>query len=197
MKMTKLLTIIAVLSASCLMAAPQLFIYSPDGKKMGSGARALPVQAVNLSTGKLVLNLQNLDDVARAQCGWYRILPYGGTLASNQVFVATNYIFTAAGTADPIGVVKDKPVPTYHYSKYKIYLETVKLGKWEALEQWMKDTTVEGVNFHMAWTLADYIDSSDPLFNHGVALAAAAMDMNRDEVLALLERCIDSSSRKR
>ena len=194
--MKKLMLVAAAVAASVIttFGATQ-YIYSSDGVTAGSGARALPVQAVNLKTGKVVLGLQRLTDAERVECGWYRIVPFSGEVGTNQYFVCTNYTFNATGTADQIGVIKDKPKMVTKYSKLAIYQEVCKLGKWAALEKWMQDTTISNVNLYQAWTYAQYLTDANELFAAAKEAAGTAMGLTPAEVDELLAKCEDGKER--
>lgn len=170
-----------------------MFMYSADGETKGSGERLLPSQAVNLKTGQVVLGLARLTDEERAACGWYRVIPYQGEVASNQYFSCTGYLFKVEGTVEKIGVVKDRPKykKITKYSKLRIYEASCAMGKWGELEQWMKDTTLQGVNIYQAWTFAQYLTDENELFSYAVDKAAEAMGLTPEQVKELLKGCED------
>lgn len=177
--------------------AGEKYVFSSDAAKAQSGERQLPMQGVNLKTGKVVLGLPRLSDPEKAECGWYRVIPFEFPVGvTNKVFKKTGYTFSQDdGTATQVGETYDKPVviTVQKYSKLKIYEAAAKLNKWAALEAWMQETTIENVNLYQAWQMASYITDHNDLFTQAKTAAATAMGMTVAEVDELLKNCEDGT----
>jgi len=192
--MKKLLVAITI-GVAALAYADDMYVYSRDGVTKGSGERMLPSQGVKLSgESNTPTFLYGVSDAEKAECGWYKVVPFTGNLESNQYFSCTGYVFNAQnGTATRIGKINTRKnrVRITKYSKLKVYTAACQLGKWEALNQWMTDTTIQGVNIKTAWDNATYLTDKYPLFTAVVQAGKAACNMTDEELATFLKSCED------
>lgn len=193
--MKKLVTILAIALTVGLAFANDLFIFSADAVKAGSGRRLLPSQGVNQKTGEVVLGLAGQTDAVRATCGWYRVLPEPA-ISTNETFRCTNYVFSVEGTAQPIGEIKQKPryKTVTLYSKLKLYVAACKLGIWENLEGYLKNTTTEeGVNLWQAWIQAQDFNDDYPMFLNALENVRAQLMLDEVTFNAILKESISGT----
>jgi len=188
-------SVVLFVSCACALvcAAAELFVYSSDRVTEGSGERECPAQGVNLATGAIVIGLNGKTDAERAACGWYRVVPYSGVVATNEMFSCTGHVFRVEGTAERIGRVSEKPRRYTRYSKLKAYTGLCLRGKWDAANAFMQNTTISNVNFKVAWDNAQYLSDDSSLFNVGVEAARQAIAMTPEEMAAFLKECEDGT----
>lgn len=83
-----------------------------------------------------------------------------------------------------------QPEPLEVYSKLKIYQMAATLGFWDALETWMKQTTVESINIYEAWLTAQVISNDYPRFAEILEAVSQVIGKSVAEIKQILKRCI-------
>ena len=103
--------IVAALMSPPMMRAADQYIYVGKDGVVATAPRALPALGVALDSRKPVLGLHGASDLERAACGWFRVIPSGAVLASNEVITARTYKVDAkTGTAlEEVTIVQREP----------------------------------------------------------------------------------------
>ena len=77
------------------------------------------------------------------------------------------YTFTQGGKTwsetNAVRHVDGTILPT-RYSRLKLYAAIAQMGKWDALETWLKSQTINGVNAYTAFLIANDLRTDHPLF---------------------------------
>ena len=115
-------------------------------------------------------------------------------LLSREV-VGTNvvYTFTQGGvTWSETNAVRhvDGAIQPTRYSRLKLYAAIAQMGKWDALETWLKGQTINGVNAYTAFLIANDLRTDHPLFMQYFTAAKQALgidDATADLILAQAE----------
>ena len=91
-------------------------------------------------------------------------------------WTVTNQIFSATGFVKPP-----------RYSKLKLYVAISKIGKWQALKEWLQTQEVNGLNAWEAFSLAQDLSADNELFNSWVSMAKDALGIDEATVAAILK----------
>lgn len=83
-----------------------------------------------------------------------------------------------------VGVVASR-----RFSRLSLYAALVRLGKWDALETWLKGKTVDGMNAYTAFMLANELSDSHPMFNALLEEAKTVLGVDDATVAAVLSAC--------
>ena len=180
--MKKTLAIFAIAAALCASAADK-FIYSNDG---------LPTQGVSRTTGKVVVGLLSLDDAARADCGWYRIVTTEHPAAqSNEYYTVTGYNFTNY-TAETVWTRRWRKVTPTKYSKLSIItaLKTVNGAAGDANAWISVKKAIEAADLMDEWNACTYLSTDNALFTAIKAQAGAITGMSEAQIDELLKNCV-------
>ena len=78
------------------------------------------------------------------------------------------------------------PPPPRTFSKLKLYAALAKAGLWDALKSWLESQNVDGVNAYTAFSLAQDLSESHPLFASWFAAAKAALGVSDADAEAML-----------
>lgn len=176
----------------CGASAAGKFIYSNDGVTVGSSPRELPTQGVSRTTGKVVVGLLSLDDAARADCGWYRIVTTEHPAAqSNEYYTVTGYSFTNY-TAETVWTCKWRKVTPTKYSKLAIItaLKTVNGAAGDANAWISVKKAIEAADLMDEWNACTYLSTDNALFTALKAQASAITGMSDAQIEELLKNCI-------
>ena len=170
--MKKTLLVLAALAAFAALA--DKFLFSADGQTQGCSPRELPSQGVSLTTHKVVVGLHALDDLARKDCGWYRIIetPKPDT---NHYWRCTNYTFNANGTASKVWSEFTPPVRP---------AGTTAANKWIEVK-----AAIEAQGYLDKWNACTYITGDNPVFVAAKPQIAALMGVTVKELDDLLATC--------
>lgn len=95
---------------------------------------------------------------------------------SGRSWTVTNKIFSATGFVKPP-----------RYSKLKLYVAISKIGKWQALKEWLQTQEVNGLNAWEAFSLAQDLSADNELFNSWVSMARDALGIDEATVAAILK----------
>lgn len=164
-------------------------IYSHDGITSGSTIRECPSQGVSRSTGNVIVGLHALTDLQRMDCGWYRVVQTANP-DTNHIWIATNYTFTAEGTASPIWVERKQKIRAAKYSKYAIIvrLESVEAeggsNKWDVVKGVLEQSKLMD-----KWNSCTYISADDVNFIAIKSHIQATLGLTEKELAAWLENC--------
>ena len=189
--MKKTLAIFAIAAALCASAADK-FIYSNDGQTVGSSPRELPTQGVSRTTGKVVVGLLSLDDAARADCGWYRIVTTSHPEAqSNEYYTVTGYAFTNY-TAQTVWTCKWREIEPVKYSKLAVItaLKTLNGANGDANAWISVKKAIEAADLMDEWNACTYLSTDNALFVALKAQAVSITGMTEDQVEAVLKECV-------
>lgn len=176
----------------CGAFAADKYVYSNDGSTVGSSPRELPTQGVSLSTGKVVVGLHALDDAARADCGWYRIVTTSHPEAqTNEYYAVTGYSFTNC-TAETVWTCKWRKVTPTKYSKLSIItaLKTVNGSAGDANAWISVKKAIEAADLMDEWNACTYLSTDNALFTALKAQAGAITGMSETQVDELLKNCV-------
>lgn len=86
--------------------------------------------------------------------------------------------------------VPPPPGPEVIYSKLKIYEACATLGLWNAIEAWMKATTVDRKNAYKAWESAQLISNKYPRFDEIKAAISEVTGKTIEEIDEILSHCV-------
>ena len=76
------------------------------------------------------------------------------------------------------------------FSKLRLYAAIQQLGKWEALETWLKSQTIDGLDAYTSFILAQDLSDDHPMFEPLFTAAKATLgvdDATADAILAAAE----------
>ncbi len=88
----------------------------------------------------------------------------------------TNRTFSATGYAQ-----------TPRYSKLKLYVALSRIGKWQALKEWLQTQEYEGMNAWEAFSLAQNLSADNEMFNLWVGRAKEALGVDDETIQAILK----------
>ena len=108
--------------------------------------------------------------------------------------IGTNvvYTFTQGGkTWSETNAVRhiDGMVQPTRYSKLKLYAAIAQMGKWDALETWLKGQTINGVNAYTAFLIAQDLRTDHPLFMQYFTAAKQVLQIDDATADAILAQC--------
>ena len=108
--------------------------------------------------------------------------------------IGTNvvYTFTQGGkTWSETNAVRhiDGMVQPTRYSKLKLYAAIAQMGKWDALETWLKGQTINGVNAYAAFLMAQDLRTDHPLFMQYFTAAKQVLGVDDATADAILAQC--------
>lgn len=185
--MKKTLLVLAALAAFAALA--DKFLFSADGVTQGCTPRELPSQGVSLTTHKVVVGLHALDDLARKDCGWYRLIETQKP-DTNHYWRCTNYIFNANGTASKVWSEYTPPARPVQYSKYAIIEKLEQMPGTTAANKWIEvKAAIESQGYLDKWNACTYITGDNPVFVAAKPQIAALMGMTVKELDDLLATC--------
>lgn len=179
--MKKLIAVLALVFSAAVMAADS-YVFSKDGLHAGSSPRALPVQAVDLATGKVIVGLHSRDDVTIAGCGWYKLVP--GTppqTYSNEYSKVVGYTFSTT-TCTPAYEIHWMPVVPRTFSKLDLITVLKQMGKWDATKALIQESGYED-----EWLAAQDLAEDNAFFTAAVDAAIARGIVTRAEVNQILD----------
>ena len=179
--MKKFIAVFALVLSSAVMAVDS-YVFSKDGLHAGSSPRALPVQAVDLTTGKVIVGLHSRDDATIAGCGWYKLVP--GTppqTYSNEYAKVVGYTFSTT-TCTPAYEIYWHPVVPRTFSKLDLITVLKQMGKWDAAKAFIKASGYED-----EWIAAQDLVEDNAFFTAAVDAVIAQGIVTRDEVNQILD----------
>lgn len=179
--MKKFIAVFALSFSAAVMAAGS-YVFSKDGLRAGSSPRALPVQAVDLATGKVIVGLHSRDDVTIAGCGWYKLVP--GTppqTYSNEYAKVIGYTFSTT-TCTPAYEIYWHPVVPRTFSKLDLITVLKQLGKWDAAKAFIQSSGYED-----EWLAAQDLAEDNVFFTAAVDAVIAQGIVTRAEVNQILD----------
>ena len=108
--------------------------------------------------------------------------------------IGTNvvYTFTQGGkTWSETNAVRhiDGMVQPTRYSKLKLYAAIAQMGKWDALETWLKGQTINGVNAYTAFLIAQDLRTDHPLFMQYFTAVKQVLGVDDSTADAILAQC--------
>lgn len=108
--------------------------------------------------------------------------------------IGTNivYTFTQGGkTWSETNAVRhiDGMVQPTRYSKLKLYAAIAQMGKWDALETWLKGQTINGMNAYTAFLIAQDLRTDHPLFMQYFTAAKQVLQIDDATADAILAQC--------
>lgn len=176
--------------ASIILAVVTQFMFSPDGVTQGSPLRSLPSQGVSRTTGKVVIGLHGLDDIARMDCGWYRYTPVAKP-DTNHYWRVTNYVFSATGTVKNVWTEYTPPVKPERYSKLSIIEKLEQLNGGEGYEtKWAEvKAEIERLGLLDKWNACTYIQGDDANFIAAKPRICQLLNMSVKQLDDLLAGC--------
>ena len=108
--------------------------------------------------------------------------------------IGTNvvYTFTQGGkTWCETNAVRhvDGAIQPTRYSRLKLYAAIAQMGKWDALETWLKGQTINGVNAYTAFLIANDLRTDHPLFMQYFTAAKQVLGVDDATADAILAQC--------
>ena len=108
--------------------------------------------------------------------------------------IGTNvvYTFTQGGkTWCETNAVRhvDGTIQPTRYSRLKLYAAIAQMGKWDALETWLKGQTINGVNADTAFLIANDLRTDHPLFMQYFTAAKQVLGVDDATADAILAQC--------
>ena len=179
--MKKFIAFFALALSAAAMAADS-YVFSKDGLHAGSSPRALPVQAVDLATGKVIVGLHSRDDVTIAGCGWYKLVP--GTppqTYSNEYAKVVGYTFSAT-TCTPAYEIHWHPVVPRTFSKLELITVLKQMNKWDAAKAF-----IQASGYEDEWIAAQDLAEDNVFFTAAIDAAIAQGIVTRAEVDQILD----------
>jgi hypothetical protein len=178
--MKKFIAVFSLVFSTAVMAVDS-YVFSKDGLHAGSSPRALPVQAVDLATGKVIVGLHSRDDVTIAGCGWYKLVP--GTppqTYSNEYAKVVGYTFSAT-TCTPAYEIYWHPVVPRTFSKLDLITVLKQMGKWDAAKAF-----IQASGYEDEWIAAQDLVEDNAFFTAAVDAVVAQGIVTRAEVNQIL-----------
>ncbi|MBR4653424.1 MAG: hypothetical protein IKO72_08700 [Kiritimatiellae bacterium] len=102
------------------------------------------------------------------------------------------YTFTQGGkTWSETNAVRhvDGTIQPTRYSRLKLYAAIAQMGKWDALETWLKSQTINGVNAYTAFLIANDLRTDHPLFMQYFTAAKQVLGVDDATADAILAQC--------
>lgn len=186
--MKKFIAFFALALSAAVMAADS-YVFSKDGLHAGSSPRALPVQAVDLATGKVIVGLHSRDDATIAGCGWYKLMP--GTppqTYSNEYAKVVGYTF-AATTCTPAYEIHWHPVVPRTFSKLELITVLKQMNKWDAAKAF-----IQASGYEDEWIAAQDLAEDNVFFTAAIDAAIAQGIVTRAEVDQILDTLSNKKS---
>lgn len=177
----KFIAVFTLAFSAAVMAADS-YVFSKDGLHAGSSPRSLPVQAVDLATGKVIVGLHSRDDVTIAGCGWYKLVP--GTppqTYSNEYAKVAGYTFSTT-TCTPAYKIHWLPVVPRTFSKLELITVLKQMGKWDATK-----ALIQASGYEDEWLAAQDLAEDNAFFTAAVDAAIARGIVTRAEVDQILD----------
>ena len=108
--------------------------------------------------------------------------------------IGTNvvYTFTQSGrTWCETNAVRhvDGAIQPTRYSRLKLYAAIARMGKWDALETWLKSQTIDGVNAYTAFLVANDLRTDHPMFMQYFTAAKQVLGVDDATADAILAQC--------
>lgn len=179
--MKRLIAVLALVFSASVMAA-DVYVFSKDGLHAGSSPRALPVQAVDLSTGKVIVGLHSRDEATIAGCGWYKLVP--GTppqTYSNEYAKVAGYTFSTT-TCTPAYEIYWRPVVPRTFSKLDLITVLKQMGKWDSAKAF-----IQASGYEDEWIAAQDLVEDNVFFSAAVDAVIAQGIVTRAEVNQILD----------
>lgn len=177
----KFIAVFALVFSAVVMAADS-YVFSKDGLHAGSSPRALPVQAVDLTSGKVIVGLHSRDDATIAGCGWYKLVP--GTppqTYSNEYAKVVGYTFSTT-TCTPAYEIYWHPVVPRTFSKLDLITVLKQMGKWDAAKAFIRASGYED-----EWIAAQDLVEDHVFFKAAVDAVITQGIVTRAEVDQILD----------
>lgn len=181
--------LLLVLMTVTVAASAANYVFSKDGFHAGSSPRELPVQAVDLATGKVVVGLHARDDATIAACGWYKLIEVEKPQTySNEYAAATGYRFSGTSCHQTY-TIKWRPRTPRTFSKLELITVLKNLGKWDAAKAF-----IQASGFEDEWLAAQELAEDNEFFTLAVEAAIASELVTREEVSRILDQLSDGTS---
>lgn len=99
---------------------------------------------------------------------------------AGRTWTVTNRLFSATGYVKPP-----------RYSKLKLYVALSRIGKWQALKEWLMTQEVNGLNAWEAFSLAQDLTADNELFNLWLGRAKEALQVDDETAAQVLKAAED------
>lgn len=99
---------------------------------------------------------------------------------AGRTWTVTNRLFSATGYVKPP-----------RYSKLKLYVALSRIGKWQALKEWLMTQEVDGLNAWEAFSLAQDLTADNELFNLWLGRAKEALQVDDGTAAQVLKAAED------
>lgn len=99
---------------------------------------------------------------------------------AGRTWTVTNRLFSATGYVKPP-----------RYSKLKLYVALSRIGKWQALKEWLMTQEVNGLNAWEAFSLAQDLTADNELFNLWLDRAKEVLQVDDETAAQVLKAAED------
>lgn len=99
---------------------------------------------------------------------------------AGRTWTVTNRLFSATGYVKPP-----------RYSKLKLYVALSRIGKWQALKEWLMTQEVNGLNAWEAFSLAQDLTADNELFNLWLGRAKEVLQVDDETAAQVLKAAED------
>ncbi len=99
---------------------------------------------------------------------------------AGRTWTVTNRLFSVTGRVRPP-----------RYSKLKLYVALSRIGKWQALKEWLQAQEVDGLNAWEAFSLAQDLTADNEMFELWLGRAKEALGVDDATVQAVLKAAED------
>lgn len=185
--MKKSIAVFALAFSATVMAADS-YVFSKDGLHAGSSPRALPVQAVDLATGKVIVGLHSRDELTVARCGWYRLVDSEPPQTySNEFAKVVGYTFSTT-TCTQAYEIRWRPYVPRTFSKLDLIVLLKQIGKWESAKALIRSSGYED-----EWLAAQNISEDNEFFTAAVDAAVAQGIVTREDVSRIIDQLTEKN----
>ena len=185
--MKKFIAVFALAFSATVMAADS-YVFSKDGLHAGSSPRALPVQAVDLLTGNVVVGLHSRDELTIARCGWYRLVDSEPPQTySNEFAKVVGYTFSTT-TCTQAYEIRWRPYVPRTFSKLDLIVLLKQMGKWESAK-----ALIQSSGYEDEWLAAQNISEDNEFFTAAVDAAVAQGIVTREDVSRIIYQLTEKS----
>lgn len=176
-------TLIVILSIAFGAVAADLYMFSPDGTNIVSGARELPSVAVRLDTGEAVLGLYAASDADKAACGWHRCVASTNAAPEGCVVASRSYAILGAVAVETL-TFKPRPSANVEISKFRLLENLAALGAEDAF----CDYIASDVRLQRRWDAATTLDSTNAMVVAAMAGLSAELGIDAAAITNLIWR---------
>lgn len=173
------------LSLFATLVNAQSFIFCGTNSIAVGSPRPLPVQGVSLTTGKVVVGLPSRSRIEIADCGWYLCKD-----VAKPISVSNEYYRIVGWRRDGLDAIPQfepvyRPILPVEYSKRLLYREFVAMGKWGALEAFMRE---QGI--YEDFLFSTTLESDDEFMKNAIEALPSVLGISKEKLQEVLDKCV-------